>query len=186
MGKLIYSMIVSADGYVADAQGEFDWGVASEELHAFIADVGSGVGTYLYGRRMYDVMVYWETAGDEPGMPEGIADYARIWRACDKIVFSTTLDEPRSARTTIRRSFEPDEIGALKQRLDHDLTIDGPDLAAQALRAGLVDEIQLFVAPVVAGGGTRFFPEGLSLDLELLAERSFDNGTAFLRYRVAA
>ncbi|QAB18384.1 deaminase [Leucobacter muris] len=185
MGALIYSMIVTADGYVADAHGAFDWGVASEELHEFVAESTRSVGTYLYGRRMYDTMVYWETAGLDEELPAGIADYARLWRSCDKIVFSTSLHEPRSARTTLRRSFDPDEIRELKLNLDHDLTIDGPMLAAQALRAGLVDEIGLFVTPVVVGGGKRFFPEGVRCELRLLEQRGFDNGTVYLRYRVA-
>ncbi|WP_449282240.1 dihydrofolate reductase family protein [Leucobacter sp.] len=184
MGSLIYSMLLSADGYAVDAEGDFSWGAVDEELHRFAAELGESVGTYLYGRRMYETMVYWETADAEPGQPEFIADYAREWRERDKIVFSTTLDRPRSARTTIRRAFDPDEILALKRDLDHDLTVDGPTLASQALRAGLVDEIHLLMAPVIVGGGLRFFPDGLRAELELLEQRAFGGGTAFLRYRV--
>lgn len=184
MGSLIYSMMLSADGYAVDADGDFSWGSVDEELHRFVAELGASVGTYLYGRRMYETMVYWETADAEPDQPDFIADYAREWRERDKVVFSTTLERPRSARTTIRRSFEPAEIGEMKRDLDHDLTVDGPTLAAQALRAGLVDEIHLLVAPVIVGGGLRFFPDGLRAGLERLDQRAFGNGTVFLRYGV--
>lgn len=184
MGALIYSMMMSADGYVADENGVYGWGAGDEDLHRFVAEVGSSVGTYLYGRQMYDTMVYWETADQEPDQPAFIVDYARQWQACDKIVFSTSLAEPRSARTTIRRSFDADEIRGLKRTLDHDLTVDGPTLAAQALEADLVDELQLIISPILVGGGSPFFPAGLRRDLELLDERSFGNGTTFLRYRV--
>jgi len=184
MGSLIYSMMLSADGYAVDADGDFSWGVVDEELHRFVTGIGAPVGTYLYGRRMYETMVYWETADEEPGQPAFIAAYAREWRERDKVVFSTTLDRPRSARTTIRRSFDPAEIRAMKHDLDHDLTVDGPTLASQALRAGLVDEIHLLIAPVIVGGGLRFFPDDMRAELELLDQRAFDSGTAFLRYRV--
>lgn len=184
MGSLIYSMMVTADGYVADESGDFNWGAVDEELHAFAAEINRPVGTYLYGRRMYETMVFWETAEELPEAPEFVAEYARLWKACDKIVFSTTLEQPSSARTTIRRSFDPDEIRELKQRLDHDLTVDGPELASHALRAGLVDEVHLLIAPIVVGGGKRFFPDGLRRELEFIEQRAFGNGVVSLRYRV--
>lgn len=185
MGLLIYSMVVSADGYTKDAAGGFDWGMASEELHAVVAEATRSVGTYLYGRRMYEMMVYWETADQDAEISPGIAEFARLWRACDKIVYSTTLDESHGARTTLRRAFDPDEIRELKRTLEHDLTIEGPELAGHALRAGLVDELQIYLAPVVVGGGgTRFFPDDLRCELELLEQRSLENGIVYLHYRL--
>lgn len=186
MGALIYSMMMSVDGYVADENGVYGWGAGDEELHRFVADVGSSVGTYLYGRKMYDTMVYWETADQQLDQPAFVADYARQWQAADKIVFSSTLTEPRSARTTIRPTFDAAEIRDLKRTLDHDLTVDGPTLAAQALQEDLVDELQLIISPIIVGGGLSFFPDGLRRSLELLDERRFGNGTTFLRYRANA
>lgn len=184
MGSLIYSMMLSADGYAADENGAFGWGAEDEELHRFIDESYRSVGTYLYGRRMYDTMVIWETADQDPDQPAFVTEYARQWQSCDKIVFSTTLAEPRSDRTTIRRSFEPDEIRDLKATLGHDLSVDGPTLAAQALGADLVDEVHLVLAPVLVGGGLPFFPAGVRQNLELADERAFGNGTVFLRYLV--
>ena len=182
MGKLLYSMLCSLDGYVEDAEGNFDWAAPDEEVHAFVNELERPVGTYLYGRRMYDVLVAWETMSTED-QPAVIRDYAEIWRAADKIVYSTTLATAASAKTQIERSFDPDAVRQLKTKAERDLSVGGPGLAAQALQAGLVDECHLFVAPVIVGGGTRFLPEGLRLDLELAEERRFGNGTVYLQYR---
>ncbi|HEU4324180.1 MAG TPA: dihydrofolate reductase family protein [Roseiflexaceae bacterium] len=185
MTRLIYSMIMSLDGYVEDARGDFGWGAPEdEEVHATVNELASSVGTYLYGRRMYETMVYWETAHTLPDQPQVELDWARQWQAAEKIVYSRTLAEPRSARTRIEREFDPDAIRQLKATAGHDITVDGPELAAQALRAGLVDEIQMIVCPVVVGGGKRFFPDDVRLDLELIEERRFDKGVLLLRYAV--
>lgn len=184
MGRLIYSMIQSLDGYTEDDQGNFSWGAPDEELHTFVNELASSVGTYLYGRRMYETMVYWETAHTLPDQPQHELDWTRQWQAAEKVVYSRTLVEPRSARTRIEREFDPEAVRRLKAGAAHDLTVDGPELAAQALRAGLVDEIQLLVCPVVVGGGKRFFPEGVRLNLELLEERRFSSGVVVLRYAV--
>lgn len=186
MAKLIYSMITSLDGYVEDANGNFDWATPDAEVHTFVNDLSRSVGTYLYGRRMYEMMVYWETAHTLPNQPAHIVDYARIWQAADKIVYSSTLTAPASTRTRIERDFDPDAIRRLKEATDRDITVDGPLLAAQALAAGLVDECQLLVTPVVVGGGKRFFPDGLRLNLELVDERRFGNGVLHLRYRTSS
>jgi dihydrofolate reductase len=182
VAKLIYASIASLDGYVADEHGNFDWAAPDDEVHAFINELERPVGTYLYGRRMYDVLVAWETMPTED-QPAVIRDYAEIWRATDKIVYSTTLRTPASDRTRIERSFDLEAVRQLKTEASHDLSVGGPGLAAQALAAGLVDECHLFVAPVIVGGGTRFLPDGLRVDLELAAERRFGNGTVYLHYR---
>ena len=185
MGKLIYSMIMSLDGYIEDEHGDFGWGAPEDgEVHTYINELASSVGTYLYGRRMYETMVYWETAHTIPDQPQFVLDWARQWQAAEKIVYSRTLTEPRSARTRLEREFDPDAIRQLKASAKHDITVDGPELAAQALRAGLVDEIQMIVCPVIVGGGKRFFPDGVRLDLELVEERRFGNGVVVLRYAV--
>ena len=185
MAKLIYSMILSLDGYTQDAQGDFGWGAPEDEdVHSFINERASSFGTFLYGRKMYETMVYWETAHTIPDQPQFVLDWARQWQAAEKIVYSTTLAEPRSARTRIEREFDPDAVRRLKADVEHDLTVDGPELAAHAIRAGLVDEFQLIVCPVVVGGGKRFFPDGVRLNLELLEERRFGNGVVFLGYAV--
>jgi dihydrofolate reductase len=186
MGKLIYSMITSLDGYVSDAEGNFGWGAPEEESHAFVNELSRSVGTYLYGRRMYETMAYWETAHTVPDQPPFVLDYARIWQAADKIVYSTTLNDVVSERTRIERTFDPQVVRELKADSDLDLTVDGPNLAAQAMRAGLVDEYHLLVGPAVVGGGNRFFPEGVSVGLELLDTRRFGNGVVYLRYGVRA
>jgi dihydrofolate reductase len=182
MGKLIYSMITSVDGYVSDPDGNFGWGAPDQESHEFINEQFRSVGTYLYGRRMYETMVYWETADAVPGQEPFAVEYARIWQAAEKVVYSTTLDEVTSARTRIERTFDPDAVRKLKAESEHDLTIDGPHLAAQAIRAGLVDEYQLFFGPAIVGGGNRFFPDDVRVDLELLDEHRFGNGVVYLRY----
>ncbi len=180
MSKLIFSAITSLDGYVADEQGTWDWSVPDEEVHAFVNDLERPIGTYLYGRRLYDVMQAWETMDDpEPVMQ----DYASIWRAADKVVFSRTLQTVSSARTRIEREFDPGVIRAMKAVAATDISIGGPELAGQALRAGLVDECRLLVSPVVVGGGTPALPDGVRIGLELLDERRFGNGVVHLHYR---
>ncbi|HZI98267.1 MAG TPA: dihydrofolate reductase family protein [Actinomycetales bacterium] len=183
MGRLIYSMITSLDGYVADEDGHFDWAVPDDEVHAFLNDLERPVGTYLYGRRMYEVMVAWETTPTVADQPPGIQDFARIWQAADKIVYSTTLETVSSARTRIEREFDPAAVRQVKASVDHDLTVGGPGLAAQAISASLVDECHLFVVPVVVGGGVRAFPDHVHWRLDLLDQRRFDSGMVYVRYR---
>ncbi|MFQ6855315.1 dihydrofolate reductase family protein [Streptomyces sp. 35M1] len=184
MAKLIYSMITSLDGYAEAAEGGLGTGAEDPEVHTFVNDLFRPVGTYLYGRRMYETMVYWETALDEPDQPPHIAQYARDWQAAEKVVYSTTLDAVSSAKTRIERSFDPDAVRRLKDEADADLTVDGPNLAAQAIAAGLVDEYHLFITTSVVGGGKRFFPDGVRLDLELVEERAFAaSGLIHARYR---
>jgi dihydrofolate reductase len=179
MGRLTYSAIESLDGYVADEHGRWDWSMPDEEVHAFVNDRTRPIRTHLLGRRMYEVLVAWETM-DEPE-PE-MRDFAEIWRSSDKVVYSTTLEAPRSARTRIERRFDPDAVRALKAA--GDCAIGGPELAAQALAAGLVDDVELFLSPVIVGGGTPALPSGLRLDLQLVDERRFGNGVVHLHYRV--
>ncbi|WP_394771046.1 dihydrofolate reductase family protein [Lacisediminihabitans sp.] len=183
MAHLNYTAITSLDGYVADADGTFDWSAPDEEVHRFVNDLERPVGTYLYGRRLYEVMVAWETV-DVAGEPEVMRDYAQLWRAADKVVYSTTLESVSSERTRLEREFDPEAIRRAKEAAESDISVGGPALAAHALRAGLVDEVRLFVSPVVVGGGTSFMPNGVRLQLELLDERRFGNGVVFLRYRV--
>jgi dihydrofolate reductase len=183
MGKLIYSMITSLDGYAEAAEGDLGRGAEDEEVHSFIGDVFREVGTYLYGRRMYETMVFWETADQQPDAPPFIVQYARDWQAAEKIVYSTTLESVSSAKTTIERAFDPDIVRRFKAEADHDITVDGPTLAAQAIAAGLVDEYHLFLTTSVVGGGKRFFPDGVRLDLDLVEERSFASGLIYARYR---
>jgi dihydrofolate reductase len=183
MAKLIYSAITSLDGYVADEDGNFDWAAPDEELHTFVNDLERPVGTYLYGRRMYDVMVYWETAHTLTEQPRFVQDFAEIWQAADKIVYSKTLETASSARTEIERVFDPEAVRQLKARAGPDISVGGPHLAAQAIKAGLVDEWHLFVAPIVVGGGTHAFPNDVRVQLELMDERRFGSGVVHLRYR---
>jgi len=186
MAKLIYSMIMSLDGYTEDAHADFSWGAPDdEEVHAYVNELASSLGVYLYGRKMYEIMVYWETAHLLPDQSPLELDWARQWQATDKIVYSRTLAEPLSTRTRIEREFDADAVRRLKENATHDLAVAGPELAAHALRAGLVDELQMIVCPVIVGGGTRFFPEGVRLDLALLEERRFGNGVVVLRYGVS-
>ena len=180
MAKLIYTAIASLDGYIEDQDGNFDWAAPDEEVHAFVNDLERPVGTYLLGRRMYDVMSAWETLDDpEPVMQ----DFARIWRSADKIVYSRTLDAVTTAKTRLERDFDPVAVRQLKAQASSDLGIGGPELAAQALAAGLVDECHLLLTPIVVGGGKPAFPSGLRLRLELLDERRFGNGVVHLHYR---
>jgi dihydrofolate reductase len=183
MAKLIYSAITSLDGYVADEEGNFDWAVPDEEVHTFINDLERPVGTYLYGRRMYEVMRHWETAHTLPDQSPFTLDYAQIWQAAEKIVYSKTLEAVSSARTRIERDFDPELVRQMKARAGRDLNVGGPELAAQAFRAGLVDELYLFVVPIVVGGGKRSLPDNVRLRLELLDERRFGNGMVYLYYR---
>jgi dihydrofolate reductase len=182
MAKLIYSAITSLDGYVADQDGNFDWSAPDEEVHTFFNDLERPVGTYLYGRRMYEVMVAWETMplADQPPF---IQDFAEIWQAADKIVYSKTLESVSSARTQIERDFNPEAVRQLKASANRDITVGGPALAAQAIEAGLVDECHLFVTPIVVGGGKPSFPNGVRWRLELLDDRRFGNGVVHLHYR---
>ncbi|TDC51848.1 deaminase [Jiangella ureilytica] len=184
MGNLTYEMITSLDGYVADADGNFDWSAPDEELHSFVNETAKGIGTFLYGRRMYETMVYWETAHTVPDQPEFVLEWARTWQAADKVVYSTTLESVSSGRTRLERTFDPDAVRELKATAGHDLTVDGPGLAASALRAGLVDEVGQYITPVVVGGGTRFLPDDVRLDLELVQQRRFANGVVYVHYRV--
>ncbi|WP_193510141.1 dihydrofolate reductase family protein [Cryobacterium sp. BB736] len=185
MGKLIYSMITSLDGYVTDAEGNFDWSVPGETLHQFVNDLMQSVGTYLYGRRMYETMVAWETLHTLPDQPPFMLEFANTWQATDKIVYSTSLGEVASKRTRIERTFDPDAVRTLKEDSELDITIDGPTLAAHAIRAGLVDQYELFIVPAIVGGGKRFFPDDVRVDLELLDERRFGSGVVYLSYGVA-
>jgi dihydrofolate reductase len=183
MAKLIYAAITSLDGYVADENGTFDWSAPDEEVHAFVNDLERPVGTYLYGRRMYEVMKYWETAPTTGDETQIMRDFAELWQAADKVVYSKTLNEVSSARTRIERAFDPETVRELKASADRDLTVGGPDLAAQAIKAGLVDEVHLFLTPVVIGGGNPALPDGVRVNLELLDERRFGNGVVHLHYR---
>jgi dihydrofolate reductase len=185
MGKLIYLTLASLDGYVADKDGKFDWAEPDEEVHAFVNDLARPVGTYLYGREMYEVMIAWETL-DLADQPPFIRDFAEIWRAAEKIVFSRALESVSSARTRMEREFDPDAIRELKEQAPHDVAVAGPGLAGEAIRAGLVDEYQLFLAPVIVGGGKRALPDDARIDLELLDERRFDSGVTYVRYSAIA
>jgi dihydrofolate reductase len=182
MAKLIYSAITSLDGYVADEHGNFDWAAPSAEVHAFVNDLERPIGTYLYGRRMYEVMRYWETAPTSGDQPAVMRDYAEIWQAAEKVVYSTTLEEVSSTRTRIEPSFDPDAVRQLKASAERDITVGGPDLAAQAIKTGLVDEYRLFLTPVLVGRGNHFLPGGVHVNLELLDERRFGNGVVHLHY----
>jgi dihydrofolate reductase len=184
MAKLIYATIASLDGYVEDEQGRFDWAMPDEEVHAFVNDLQRPMGTYLYGRRMYEMMVFWETASTEADEPAEFSDFAGIWRAAEKIVYSRTLQAPSSARTRIEREFDPDAVRQLKLSSTADIAVGGSELAGQAIGAGLVDECHLFLCPIVVGGGKRALPDNVRAQLELLDERRFRNGFVHLHYRV--
>jgi dihydrofolate reductase len=186
MAKLIYSAITSLDGYVADENDSFDWAVPSEEVHAFVNDLERPIGTYLYGRRMYEVMTGWETAHSAADPRPVARDYAGIWQAADKIVYSRTLESPPSAKTRIVRDFDPDVVRRMKAAAGSDMTVGGPELAAQAIKAGLVDEIHLFVTPVVVGGGKQCLPDQVFLRVELRDTRRFGNGVVYLDYATTA
>ncbi len=181
MAKLIYAAITSLDGYIEDADGKFDWSAPDEEVHAFVNDLEREIGTYLYGRRLYEVMSFWETldASDEPPV---MRDYAEIWRAADKVVYSRTLEAASTRRTRLERNFDPAVVRRLKEEADRDLSVGGAELAATALMAGLVDEVHLFLSPVVVGGGKRALPDGVAIDLKLLDEHRFAGGVVHVHY----
>jgi dihydrofolate reductase len=183
MASLIYSAITSLDGYVADKDGNFDWAAPDEELHTFVNGLERRAGTHLYGRRMYEVMAFWETAHTLANEPPVIKEYADVWQAADKVVYSRTLEKVVSARTTIERDFDPEAVRRMKAHAARDITVGGPDLAAQAIKAGLVDEYHLFVSPILVGGGNPALPAGVRVELELIDERRFQGGVVHLHYR---
>jgi dihydrofolate reductase len=183
MARLIYTAIASLDGYIADADGKFDWAEPDEEVHTFINDLERPVGTYLLGRRMYEVLAYWDDPPALDEQPSFVQGFAEIWQAVDKVVYSRTLETARTGRTRIERDFDPEAIRRLKAESDRDVAVGGPELAAQAIRAGLVDNYQMFVVPVVVGGGKQALPPDVRIELDLLDERRFRNGTVFLHYR---
>jgi dihydrofolate reductase len=185
MARLIYSAIMSLDGYIADAQGQFEWAAPDEDVFSFVTDLERPVGTYLYGRRMYETMRYWETAHTADGQSPAGRDFAQLWQAADKIVYSTTLPSADTARTRIERDFDPGQVRKLKETAGRDLTVGGAHLAAQAIAAGLVDEYQLYLVPAVVGGGTRALPGQARLNLVLAQEHTFGGGTIYLRYHPA-
>jgi dihydrofolate reductase len=182
MADLIYAALASLDGYIEDEDRKFDWAKPDEEVHSFVNELERGVGTYLYGRRLYETLAVWETLplDEQPGY---IRDYAELWRDSDKIVYSRTLDAPSTSRTRIERDFDADAVRRLKDEAERDLAVGGAELAGQALRAGLVDELHLLLAPVVVGGGKRALPDDVRLPLELVGERRFDSGFVHLHYR---
>jgi dihydrofolate reductase len=183
MAKLIYSAITSLDGYVEDRDGNIDWSAPDQEVHTFINDLERPVGTYLYGRRMYETMVYWETAHTLPDQSPAVQEFVKIWQAAEKILYSKTLQAASSARTRIERHFDPEAVRQIKATAAHDITVGGSDLAAQAIKLGLVDELHLFVTPLTVGGGKPALPSDFHLNLELLDLRRFDSGVVHLRYR---
>jgi dihydrofolate reductase len=183
MANLIYAAITSLDGYVADEEGRFDWAKPDEEVHSFVNELERPIGTYLYGRRMYEVLRYWEDPDDLAEQPPHIREYAGIWQAADKVVYSSSLESALTARTRIEREFDPAAVRRLKEGAGADLSVGGPTLAGEALSAGLVDELHQFLNPVVVGGGTAWLPGGLHLELELLDERRFDGGVVHLHHR---
>jgi dihydrofolate reductase len=185
VAKLIYSTITSLDGYVADEHGNFDWAEPDEEVHRFVNDLERSIGTYLYGRRMYEVMAVWETM-DVSDQSLVARDYAEIWRAADKVVHSTTLDTVSSARTRIEPSFDPEAVREMKAAATSDISVGGPGLAVQAIEAGLVDELHLFLNPILIGAGTQALPHNGRVQLELLDERRFESGVVHLHYRIGA
>ena len=183
MAKLIYSSIASLDGYIADKTGNFDWAAPDDELHAFVNDLQRPVGTYLYGRRMYEVMRFWDKPDLLSDESEVMRDFAAIWQAADKVVYSRSLGTAGTMRTRLERDLDLDAIRKMKAAAERDIAIGGPELAGQAIKAGLVDELQLFFAPILVGGGTRSLPDDVTLRFELLDELRFGSGVVYLRYR---
>lgn len=183
MGRLIYSAIASADEYVEDTAGGFDWAAPDDELLRFVNDLERPAGTYLYGRRMYETMLPWETADTAGGQPALDREFTRIWQAAEKIVFSKTLTTVSSRRTRVERDFDPGMVRKLKAAAGRDISVGGAELAGQAIRAGLVDELRLILVPVTVGGGKRALPAGVRSDLELLDTHTFASGAVYLRYR---
>ena len=183
MARLIYSAIASLDGYVADPDGNFDWAAPDDEVHAYVNDLERSVGTYLYGRRMYETMVYWETAHAVAGQHPVALDFARVWQAADKVVYSRTLDAVSSAKTRIERTFDVDAVQRMKEIATADVTVGGPELGGQALGAGLVDDVHFFAVPIIVGAGNPAFPSNARVPLELVDERRFKSGFVHLHYR---
>lgn len=183
MARLFFTSITSLDGYIEDADGKFDWSAPDEEVHTFVNQIEKPIGTHLYGRRMYETMVYWETAHTLPDQSPFEYEYAKVWQNADKIVYSATLESVSSERTRLEREFDLDAVRRMKEELDRDIGIGGPALAAHAIRAGLVDDYQVFLNPVVVGGGKKSLPDDVRLDLELVDERRFGNGVIYLHYR---
>lgn len=184
MARLIYTMLASLDGYTEDIDGSFTWARPARDVHVYVNQAAASVGTWLYGRRMYETMEYWETAHTIPEQPDYILDWAQHWQQTDKIVYSRTLDAPRTARTRIEREFDAEAVRRLKASASRDIAIAGPELAAHAIRAGLVDEIELIAFPVIVGGGKQWLPDSVRLDLALIDERRFEAGVVALRYAV--
>ncbi len=184
MAKLIYSAICSLDGYVEDASGSFEWAAPDDEVHAFVNELERPIGTYLYGRRMYETMIFWETVDADEDEPAVARDYAAVWQAAEKVVYTRSLETASSARSRIERELDPAAIRQMKQSSDSDLSIGGAEVAGQMIAAGLVDEVQLLLVPVLVGGGKRALPDDVRVQLELLDQRRFHSGTVFLRYRV--
>ncbi len=184
MARLIYSAITSLDGYVADEKGNFDWAVPDEEVHRFVNDLERPIGTYLYGRRLYEVMAFWETAHTLPDQPPFIRDYTKIWQAADKVVYSKTLAAVSTAKTRLERNFDPNAVRVIKAQARRDISVGGPELAAQAINAGLLDEYHLFLTPILVGGGKRSLPDNVLVSLELMDERRFKSGAVHLHYRI--
>jgi dihydrofolate reductase len=184
VAKLVYTAITSLDGYIEDRDGTFDWAEPDAEVHAFVNELERPVGTYLYGRRMYETMAGWETDPSLAELTPETRDYADIWRAAEKIVYSTTLDSPSTARTRIERRFDPDAVRHMKGAAEADLSISGPTLAAHGFEVGLVDEYRVFVTPIAVGGGKPAMPHGLRVRLDLVDKRRFTSGVVYLRYDV--
>ena len=182
MARLVYMTICSLDGYIEDTDGRFDWAEPDDEVHAFANDLARPVGTHLYGRGMYETMAAWQEFGKDPGDPEPIREFAEIWRAAEKVVFSTTLGEVKTPRTRLLRDFDPGAVRSTVDAAERDVSVSGPGLAAEAIRAGIVDELQMLIAPVVVGGGKPALPPGVRWDLELTEGGRFGSGFAFLRY----
>ena len=186
MAKLIYFMPASLDGYIAEEPGNYDWAAPDEEVFPFINDLERPIGTHLYGRRMYETLAVWETPEVIPGLTPAMLDFARIWQAADKIVYSKSLETVSTGKTHLAREFDPQAIRDMKAQLPHDVSVSGPTLAARAIRAGLVDEYHLLVVPVLLGGGIRVLPDNVRVTLDLVDERRFANGWVHLRYRTRA
>jgi dihydrofolate reductase len=186
MARLIYSSITSLDGYTADREGKFDWAMPDEEVHRFINDMERPIGTYLYGRRMYETMVFWETLDERAEEPPVVHDYARIWRAAEKVVYSRTLKTVASERTRIEREFDPEAVRQMKAAAERDISVGGAEFAEEAIRSGLVDEYHLYLTPILVGGGKQALPDDVRVALELVDERRFGNGMVYLQYRTAA
>jgi dihydrofolate reductase len=185
VAKLLYAALMSLDGYIEDEQGMFDWAVPDAEVHTFVNDLERPIRTHLYGRRMYETMAVWQTVGDEPGVESAEVEYAELWRALDKVVYSRTLDSVSTPRTRLEREFDAGTIARMKETVEGDISVSGPGLAQHAFGAGLVDEAHLFVYPLVVGGGKPGLPRDVRLELELVDERRFGNGVVHLHYRTS-